>query len=59
MLTITENIENIDTKFHNDQRKTIGDMYIFFQGGLTFVELFMLECLQSAWKSILDKTCQS
>ena len=33
MLTITVNIfENIDTKFHNDQRKTIGDKYIHFRG---------------------------
>ena len=42
MLTITVNtFENIDTKFHNDQRKTVGDMYICYRGeGLTFVELF-------------------
>ena len=33
--------ENIDTKFHNDQRKTIGTMYVHsFQGGFTFVLLF-------------------
>ena len=41
MLTITVNtFENIDTKFHNDQKKIIGDMYIYFwEGRLTFVEL--------------------
>ena len=41
MLTFTVNtFENIDTEFHNDPRKTLGDMYIYFRGGLTFVALF-------------------
>ena len=42
MLIVTvKKFENIDTKFHNDQRETKGDMYIYFRGGgLTFVELF-------------------
>ena len=35
MQTITVNtFENIDTKFHNDQRKIIGDMYDYFRGDL-------------------------
>ena len=42
ILTIILNIfENIDKKFHNDPRKTLGDMYIYFRGGLTFVALFI------------------
>ena len=33
MLTIAVNtIENIDTKFHNDPRKTLGDIYIYLRG---------------------------
>ena len=41
MLTITVNaFENIDTKFYNDQRKTVEDVYIYFRGVLTFAELF-------------------
>ena len=43
MLTTTVNtFENIDTKFHNDQSKTIGVMNIYFRGGFTLVELFTL-----------------
>ena len=43
MITITLNtFENIDKKFHNDPRKTLGDMCIYFRGGLTFVVLFIL-----------------
>ena len=38
---VTDNtFDNIDKKFQNDPMKTIGDMYKFFQGGLTFVALF-------------------
>ena len=34
LLTITVNtLENIHTKFHNDQQKPVGDMYIYFRGG--------------------------
>ena len=40
-LTITLNtFENIDKKLHNDPRKTLGDMYIYFRVELTFVALF-------------------
>ena len=41
MLTITVNtFENIDTKFHNDPRKTSGDtVCTFISGGLTLVAL--------------------
>ena len=38
MLTLTFNtFENIDTKFHIDQRKTAGDMYFSFRGDLLLV----------------------
>ena len=41
MLTLTANtFENIDKKFHNDPRKTLGDMYIFSGG-----DLLLLHCL--------------
>ena len=32
------NDEKIDTKFHNDQRKTLEKNVQLFQGGLTFVK---------------------
>ena len=39
--TITLNtFENIDKKFHNDPRKTLGDMYIYSRG-----DLLLLHCL--------------
>ena len=42
MLRITVNtFENTGTKFHNDQRNTIGHMYIYFREGLAFVELLI------------------
>ena len=41
MLTITVNtFKNIYTKFHNDPRKTLGDMYINFRG-----DFLLLNCL--------------
>ena len=39
--TITLNtFENIEKKFHNDPRKTLGDMYIYFRG-----DLLLLNCI--------------
>ena len=41
MLTVTVNtFENIDKKFHNNPRKTLGDTYIHFRG-----DLLLLHCL--------------
>ena len=47
MLTITVNtFENIDTKFHNDPRKTLGDMYIYFGWDLLLLHCLVLLNLQ-------------
>ena len=39
--------ENTDTKFHNNQRKTIGDVYIYFIGDLLMLNCSELACLFS------------
>ena len=53
MITLTVNIlDNIHTKFHNDQMKTIGDINLF-QEGLTSVELVKMELFNSTQKILL------